>query len=67
MTIGAATNPMPIFGTPATDTLVLANNDSRLFLFPGAGLTIGAATGELEFVHAEGGAQSVEIIAVGVR
>ena len=67
LTIGAAASPMPIFGTPATDTLVLANNDSRLFLFPAAGLTIGAATGSLEFVHAEGGAQNVEIIAVGVR
>lgn len=67
LTIGAAANPMPIFGTPATDTMVLANNDSRLFLFPADGLTIGAATGELEFVHAVGGAQNVEIIAVGVR
>ncbi len=67
LTIGAAASPMPIFGTPATDTLVLANNDSRLFLFPAAGLTIGGATGSLEFVHAEGGAQNVEIIAVGVR
>lgn len=67
LTIGAATNPMPIFGTPATDTLVLANNASMLYLAPADGLTIGAATGELEFVHAEGGAQSVEIIAVGAR
>ena len=67
LTIGAAANPMPIFGTPATDTLVLADNASFLYLAPADGLTIGGATGELEFVHAEGGAQSVEVIAVGVR
>jgi len=67
LTIGAATNPMPIFGTPATDTLELANNASFLYLAPADGLTIGGATGELEFVHAVGGAQNVEIIVVGVR
>ena len=67
LTIGDAANPMPIFGTPIGDTLVLADNASFLYLAPADGLTIGAGSGELEFVHAEGGAQSVEIIAVGAR
>lgn len=67
LTIGAAANPMPLFTTPANDSLELADNASFLYLAPAAGLTIGAGTGSIEFVHAVGGAQNVEIIAVGVR
>lgn len=67
LTIGAAANPMPLFGTPATETAVIPNNGEWFRTFPGAGLTIGGATGEIEFAHGEGGAKDVEIIAVGVR
>lgn len=56
----------PIFEA-ATDVLKLPDDGQWFMTFPGAGLTIGAATGSLEFVHAVGGAQDVEIIAVGVR
>ena len=56
----------PIFEA-ATDVLKLPNNGELFMTFPGAGLTIGATTGSLEFVHAEGGAQDVELICAGVR
>ena len=67
LTIGAATNPMELFGTPATDTEEIPDDGEYYRSWPGDGLTLGAATGEIEFVHAVGGAQNVEIIAVGVR
>lgn len=66
LTIGAAANPMDIFGTAATDTLELVDDGQWLMTWPGTGLAI-AGAGELEFVHAEGGAKDVEIIAVGTR
>ncbi len=56
----------PIFNA-ATDVLKLPDDGELFMTFPGTGLAIGAATGSLEFVHAEGGAQDVEIIAVGTR
>ncbi|GAF68455.1 unnamed protein product [marine sediment metagenome] len=66
LTIGAAANPMVIFGTEATDTLELVDDGEWYMSWPGLGLSI-AAAGELEFVHAEGGAKDVEIIAAGRR
>jgi len=59
-------NIFPMFKA-STDTLILPNNSQLFTTWPGAGLTIGAATGKLEFVHAVGGAQNIEIIAAGVR
>jgi len=56
----------PIFNA-ATDVLKIPVGGEQFMTFPGAGLTIGAATGSLEFVHATGTASPVEIIAVGVR
>lgn len=68
LTIGAATNPIDMFGTPATHTLELVDDGQWLMTWPGDGLDIdGGGKGELEFVHAVGGAQNIEIIAVGVR
>ena len=66
LTIGAATNPMDIFGTAATDTKELVDDGEWFQTWPGLGLAL-AGAGELEFVHAEGGAKDVEIIAVGTR
>ena len=59
-------NVFPLFDA-ATDVIHLANNGELMVTWPGAGMTIGGATGKIEFVHAEGGAQNVEIVAVGVR
>ena len=56
----------PIFEA-ATDVLKIPANGQLFMVFPGDGLTIGAATGSLEFVHAGAGAQPVELICAGVR
>jgi len=56
----------PIFNA-ATDVLKIPDDGELFLTFPGAGLTIGATTGSLEFVHAAGAPAEVEIIAVGVR
>lgn len=66
LTIGAAANPLVIFGTEATDTLELLDDGQFFMTWPGDGLTITGA-GELEFVHGVGGAQDIELVAVGVR
>ncbi len=67
LTIGAASEPIAIFDTPATEALVLPNNGQFFMTFPGDGLDLATSNGMLEFVHAEGGAQNVELIVAGVR
>ena len=64
---GAGAAALEIFGTPATDTLVLINNGQFMYIAPEDGLAIDDTKDELKFVHAEGGAQNVEIVIVGVR
>lgn len=59
-------NVFPAFKA-STDTIVLPDDGEQLWIFPGTGITIGGATGKLEFVHAVGGSPFVEIIAAGVR
>jgi len=59
-------NVFPIFDA-AADILHIPDNGELFMTFPGAGITIGAATGKMEITHAVGGAQSLEIVAVGVR
>jgi len=67
LTIGVASEPIDMFGDPTTDDLVLPDDGELFMTFPSAGLTIGAATGSLEFVHATGTASPVELICAGVR
>ncbi len=56
----------PIFEA-ATDVLKLPDDGQLFMVFPGTGLTIGATTGSLEFVHAAGVPANVELICAGVR
>lgn len=59
-------NIFPLFDA-AADIIHLLDDGQLLVIWPGAGITIGAATGKIEITHAVGGAQSLEIVAVGVR
>ena len=59
-------NIFPIFDA-AADIIHIPDNGELYMTFPGAGLTIGAATGKIEITHAVGGAQNIEVVAVGVR
>ena len=67
LTIGGASEPLDLFTTSATMTEVIPDDGEWFRTFPGDGLECATANGMLEFVHAVGGAQDVEIIAVGVR
>jgi len=68
LTIGAAgAAALGLFGTPADDTLVLPDDGEFLYIAPGDGLAVDGTKDELKFAHTVGGAQSVEIIIVGVR
>ena len=59
-------NIFPLFDA-AADIIHIPDDGEILVTWPGDGMTIGGATGKIEFTHAVGGAQSVEIVAVGVR
>lgn len=69
LTVGKASEPLDIFGDVVTnpDSLEIVNGGQWFQTWPGDGLECATSNGMLEFVHAVGGAQNIEIIAVGVR
>jgi len=67
LTVGGASEPLDIFGTSASHVLEIVDNGQWFQTWPGDGLACAASNGMLEFVHAVGGAQNIEIAAVGVR
>ena len=68
LTVGAAPNPIPLFGTPATDTIKIPVGGSLTWLGDGAGIAIATpGTCELRIAAAGAGNKQVHVIAVGVK
>lgn len=68
VTIGAGASPLPIFGTPATHTLILRPGGEFLWTAPNVdGLAITNTTDDLKIIHGEAGNINVEVIVAGIR